>query len=343
MVEKIIIEEALLLKYLSNKVSPKERLLVEQWIDASEENRRIAEQVFYIKYSADTVHALQAVDTKNDLGKVWKKIRNRNRQPWWIMMQRAAAVLCIFLIPAIIYLLVHDNKDLLADVTMSVPKGSISSLVLPDGSKVWLNADSYIVYGKGYGTKNRQVQLCGEGFFEVQHNPRLPMEVIAESVTIRALGTEFNVKAYPEEDNVSALLTEGVIEIEVAGQTQRKTLRPQQMAVYNKKDNTMAVASDVKSILYTSWKDMRWLIEGATLGDLAPILQRRYAIKLLFDDDVLKTYKFRGEVRNQTIEQVAKALQLTAPMTYEMHNDTLWFHLDAKKKTEYDKIIKPDN
>ena len=343
MVDKVTIEEAFLLKYLSNKVNPEERLLVEQWLEASEENRRIAEQIYYIKYSADTVHALQAVDAKNDLGKVWKKIRKHNRQPWWIIMQRAAAVLCIFLIPAIIYLLAHDDKDMLAGVTMSVPKGSISSLLLPDGSKVWLNADSYIAYGEGYGIKNRQIQLCGEGFFEVQHNPRLPLEVITESVTVRALGTEFNVKAYPEENEVSALLTEGLIEIEVAGQTQRKTLRPQQMAVYNKKDNTLAVASDVKSILYTSWKDMRWLIEGATLGDLAPILQRRYAIKVLFDDDVLKTYKFRGEVQNQTIEQMAKALQLTAPMTYEMHNDTLVFFLDTKRKKEFDKILKTKN
>ncbi len=335
------IDDALLLRYFSNSTTSEERLAVDEWLDASEENQHIAEQIYYIKYSGDTIHAIRSVDTKTDLEKVWKKIRKRHQHhPWLILLQRVAAVVCVLLIPAFIYLLMHKGQPQLADVIMDVPEGSISSLVLPDSSKVWLNAGSHIVYGKGYGIKNRQIELCGEGYFEVQPNPQLPLEVKTGSITVRARGTKFNVKAYPEENDISALLIDGIIEIESAGLAQKKTLQPRQMATYNKKDHTLAIASEVKTILYTSWKDRRWLIEGATLGELAPILQRRYAVTVIFDNDALKPYKLRGEIRQQTVEQVAKALQLTAPMNYEMHNDTLLFKLDIKRKKEFDKIVK---
>jgi ferric-dicitrate binding protein FerR (iron transport regulator) len=191
----------------------------------------------------------------------------------------------------------------------------------------------------------------------------LKFEVDADGIVVRAKGTKFNVKAYPDEHTVTAILTEGVIEIISSGENQKKTIaQPGQMAVYNRPNTTkktktpqpaeekkaddsrlnhqLAVESMVKPEVYTSWKDQRWLIEGSTLGELAPILQRRYAVKVLFDNEALKTYKFRGEIPNLTVEQVARALQLTAPMNYRMSNDTLFFTLDVKRKNEFDQFIK---
>ncbi len=339
--ENIQIDDALLLRFFSDDVTSEERLAVNNWLDESGENQRIAQCIYYIRHAGDTIHAMQSVDARTDLGKVWKIIRNRSRRLWVVWMQRAAVIACLVLIPACIYLMFRDDHHQLAEVTMNVPEGSISSMVLPDGSKVWLNAGSHLVYGNGYGISDRRLRLSGEGFFEVKTDARLPLEVDADGIIIRARGTRFNVKAYPEEHTVLAILTDGIIEITSPGTMHRNTtLQPGQMAIFNKLDQQMAIESNVKTVLYTSWKDRRWLIEGTTLGELAPILQRRYAVKVLFDHEVLKTYKFRGEIQNLTAEQVARAIHLTAPMNYEMRNDTVFFTLNAKQKKEYDKIIK---
>ena len=359
----ISIDEALIIRYFSDDITTEEWMAVNNWIEESEENQHIAEQIYYIKYAGDTVHAIRSTDTRTDLNKVWKKIRKRSTRLRAIWMQ-AASVACLFFIPAVIYLQFRNNDSGLSGVVMSVPEGSISSMVLPDGSKVWLNAGSQLSYDNGYGISNRRMYLSGEGFFEVSANNRLPFEVDADALVIRAMGTKFNVKAYPDEHTVTAILTEGVIEIiSAGGQGQKKTIsQPGQMVVHNKSHRQLAVEpvedinlqkekkdgqnlqltaeTIVQPELYTSWKDQRWLIEGTTLGELAPILQRRYAVKFVFDNDALKTYKFRGEISNISVEQMAKALELTAPMNYRMSNDTVFFTIDLKRKKEFDQYVK---
>ena len=360
--ENITIDEALIIRYFSDDVTPKERLAVSNWIDESEENQREAERIYYIKYAGDTIHTIRSINTHADLDKVWKKIRNHNIRLRTMWLQQAAAIACLFLIPVLVYLLLHNRDNGLTGMMLHVPEGSVSSMILPDGSKVWLNAGSQLTCDHGYGVSNRRLQLSGEGFFEVKANVRLPFEVDADGIVVRARGTKFNVKAYPDEHTVSAILTEGEIEIITSGENQRKTIsQPGQMTVYNRTNSTsktetrqpsekqmaevnrpatqLAVESIVNTEAYISWKDQRWLVEGSTMGELAPILQRRYAVKVMFDNEILKTYKFRGEIPNLTVEQVARTLQLTAPMNFRMSNDTVFFTLDVKRKKEFDQFI----
>lgn len=337
--KNVFIDDALLIRYFSDDATPEERLAVNEWIEESVENQRMAERIYYIKYAGDTVHAMRSIDVHADLAKVWKKIRNRSARLWIVWMQRAAAVACLFLIPAFIYVLARDKHHHLSGAAMYVPEGSISSAVLPDGSKVWLNAGSRLSYNQGYGISNRKIQLSGEGLFEVSANARLPFEVDVNDMTVRARGTQFNVKAYPDDHTVRATLTEGVVEIISPGK-EKIVLHPGQMAVYDRSSRQLSMEPVVKTELHTSWKDRRWLIEGTTLGELAPILQRRYAVKVVFDNEALKAYKFRGEIPKLTAEQMAKTLQLTAPMNYRISNDTVFFTFDLKRKKEYDKILK---
>ena len=336
-----MIDDALIIRYFSDDITSEERLAVHKWLDESEENQRVAERIYYIKYASDTIQAIRATDAHADLRKVWKKIRNR-RPRLWMMWARAAAIACLLLIPAIFYLQFNDKHSGLIGMSIHVPEGSISSMVLPDGSKVWLNAGSQLSYGNGYGISDRIIQLNGEGFFDVRTNTRLPFEVEADGIVVCARGTQFNVKAYPDDPTVTAVLTEGVIEIISPDRLHQRaiTLQPGQMAVYNRADRQLAVKSIEKPGLYASWKDQSWLIEGATLGELAPVLQRRYAVKVVFDNEILKTYKFRGELSNRTAEQVARVLHLTAPMNYRISNDTVFFTIDLKRKKEFDQYIK---
>ena len=359
MVEKIIIEEALLLKYFSNKVNPKERLLVDQWLDASEENRRIAEQVYYIKYSADTVHALQAVDAKNDLGKVWKKIRHHDRQPWWIKMQRAAAVFVILLgISGFIYQyfsekgqpVIASNKPASYNEIL-VPYGSKTMIVLSDSTKVWLNSGARLKYPNSFDNFTRDVYLQGEAYFEVVKNKQQPFLVHSNGMDIRVLGTKFNVKANADDDFVEAVLLEGAIEVLGVKKTDGHShdvviLEPgQKLTLHVDKDeyklqsvrtdgmfipemdhakaeiNKASITKNANMELSTAWTKNKLVFAKERFEVVKIKLERWYGVSIEVKDPEILNYHFTGTFDNETIEQAMSAFSTVAGCTFRINKN----------------------
>jgi ferric-dicitrate binding protein FerR (iron transport regulator) len=339
--EQITIDKDLWQRYFSGQATPAERTEAEAWINASDENRRTVQQMYFLQHAEKTLHDVQTIDTDAGLKTVRRKIYRLHHPPLQ-QVRRVAAVLLFLLIPAMAYLLIRQTREPqnLAGITVESPAGSIVSVVLPDSSRVWLNADSRIVYGQGYGIRHRRLTLSGEAFFEVRTNAALPLEVETGYMTVRATGTKFNVKAYPDENTVSAILTEGIINVSAAGNGKEVTLIPGQMAVWDGNSRKITLLYDTKTDMQTSWRDTHWSVAGATLGELAPVLQRRYAVKFVFENEALKTYKLRGEIPNKNLEMVLKALQLTTPLNYRTSNDTLYLTLNAERKIKYDKLVK---
>lgn len=107
----------------------------------------------------------------------------------------------------------------LAYNTIEVPKGSEFDLILSDGTRVWLNADSKLKYPVTFGSDKREVELEGEGYFEVTRDETRPFRVVVEKQTVEVLGTEFNVDAYPEEKNTYTTLVSGKVKVDTDGQT----------------------------------------------------------------------------------------------------------------------------
>lgn len=248
-----------------------------------------------------------------------------------------------------------------------VPKGAKAEVILPDGTEVWLNADSKLSYGVNFGKLNREVNLEGEGYFKVAHNSRNKFIVHAQDLAITALGTEFNVKAYPEENMVEALLVEGKITVDskkIKSQ-QVVSLVPNQCLVYQKKSRRMVVVTDseihkneklntpplqkkpahVEQIIakfdpkaITSWKDDNWVIDQEKLSDLAIKLERKYDVNIKFKDASLKNFRFTGTLKDESLEQVLRVIALTSPIVYEIDGKNVLFKEDKAKKKQYKEI-----
>jgi hypothetical protein len=178
------------------------------------------------------------------------------------------------------------------------------------------------------------------------------------------------VKSYPEERTISATLEEGKIDVSILSlndQNKSLLLKPKDKLIYHKetkqtekyiespeskippgqKLNTIlkdvSVLSDVRTELYTSWKDKRWIIDRESLSALAPILERRFNIKIIFENEQIKNYKFTGIIENETIEQLMDALCFTAPLDYMINKDTLRLSLDNRSKEEFKRIMSKNN
>jgi transmembrane sensor len=291
-------------------------------------------------------------------------------------LKLAASWLLIFgLGSAVTWWLSDRSKETITNISngtieISTPLGSRSMIKLPDSTQIWLNAGTTITYSQDYGRQTRTLNLDGEAYFKVAKDSLHPFIVNTEGIIVRALGTRFNIKAYTEEKTISATLEEGKIDIRVlsmADKDERVLLNPKDKLIYHKKTEEteqyienaeykvkhegnrpvklkdINLLSNVRTELYTSWKDPRWIIYREPLSTLAPMLERRFNLKIIFDDEQLKKYKFTGIIENETVDQILNALKLTAPLDYQINRDTIRLSLDLSSREEFKRIMTKDN
>jgi transmembrane sensor len=286
------------------------------------------------------------------------------RKPFWTFYKIAASWIIFLIIGGSLNYYFHRGVTYNASKTVTMvtaPLGSRSLVDLPDGTKVWLNAGSRLTYSNEYDIQSREVNLSGEAYFSVKSNKAKPFLVKTTEVTVKALGTKFNVKAYPEEDVITATLEEGIIEV-TSNQNRlshdKVTLKPNEMITYVRKltkpglkkdpairnidKKEMKVISNVNTEPVTSWKDQTWIIDAQPLGILAPIFERRYNIQISFSSDEISRFKFTGKIEDETIEQIMSALELSAPIHYEMEKNHLLLTIDKNRINRYRQNTNPD-
>jgi transmembrane sensor len=280
---------------------------------------------------------------------------------------RTAAIWLLFFgLGSLITYFISSNKTAQNFKTeITVPYGTKTTAKLPDGSTVYLNAGSSIIYNQDFNKTKRLVYLSGEAYFNIATNKSKPFEVVTSYLTVRATGTKFNVKAYPNESSITATLVEGKIDIrKTSDQTNnsRIELKPKQCFVYFKPDNrtkpstqnityskpvsektddeelnNYKVYDNVKTELFTSWSEENWVIESETLRTFAPKIERRFNMIIRFKDEEIKDYKFSATIQKETIDQILQALKIATPMiNYKIVKDTINLELDRKIKQKYE-------
>ena len=210
---------------------------------------------------------------------------------------------------------------------MIVPFGKTASIVLSDGTKVWLNAGSKLVYPPVFATDKREVFIVGEALFEVTKNRNKPFFVKTKDLNIRVLGTSFNVKAYFDDANIETVLVSGRIQLEKAESgwlDHKKTiLLPSQLADFDKESKVIDVRNvNVES--YISWKDGWYKLDKLPLVQVVEKLERYYNIKILIPDKDVRQIKITGKLElKDTIEQVLENIVLTLSLNYKIENNTV--------------------
>jgi len=210
-----------------------------------------------------------------------------------------------------------DNK-----LTVQVAIGQKANMQLPDGTHVWLNSASTLAYDNtAYNKKERVVDLQGEAYFEVNKDKTRPFTVEANDISVRALGTKFNVKAYPNDDDVTATLIEGSIRVS-------SPLQSEVLAANEKLTIAKATGRFDKSVLLDADKNISWInsqlaFEQERLEDIAKILERMYSIHFRFASEKLKDIRFSGTLKNNNLENVLQLITFVSPINYSLKNDTI--------------------
>lgn len=259
------------------------------------------------------------------------------------------------------------DQNMLAYNEISAPLGARSEVLLSDGSKVWLNAGSKIRYINSFNHANRTIILDGEGYFKVAKNKRIPFIVKADKLSITAVGTEFNVKAYSDEGIIETTLVEGEITIQHNEKEKKHLgkilLQPFQKAVYIKENQDLKI-QDVNALKKTdptitrpkkgavyiaekidpmpeiSWKESKLIFKSEEMNSLAVKLERKYNINIKIESEIIKQYRFTGTLEDETLTQALDVIKFNAPIDYTLEGKEVKIFEDTHMVKKFDYHLK---
>lgn len=214
-------------------------------------------------------------------------------------------------------------------LTLSVPKGGTYNIVLADGTKVWLNSDSKLNYPSKFDLHKREVELEGEGYFEVKahykdshtKSKKVPFLIKTKGYDVEVLGTAFNLSAYPEDKHSKVTLVEGSVGLKLPKQPNTYVIKPSQQATIQ---GMQVQIKTVSTDSYTSWKDGLFNFNDERLADVLTQIARWYAIDINYQQEAIKNLKFEGIVpRYEKLSEIIKLLEQSGEVKFKIHNNTL--------------------
>ena len=224
----------------------------------------------------------------------------------FIVLSKVAAVLVIPLLAAALYF--YANQITSAELlTLSTQKGEQTSVILPDGSKVWLNVDTKLSYPVDYGVKSRNLELEGEAYFEVEKDEELPFEVTSGDIITKALGTRFVVSAYPEVSEIKSSLVNGSVEIEYG--MYHETLMPGQQLVF-RKDGSGIIIKSFNENYELAWKNDQLVFRLTPFDNVITELEKWYDVNIDYNPALFKSETLT--VRFEKYESLEQILQVIA-------------------------------
>jgi ferric-dicitrate binding protein FerR (iron transport regulator) len=356
-VEKRGINDLIIVKFLSGTATAEEAESIIQYLREDRNNR-----LSYFVAKRIWLESTNKSEDKEIVNNSWERLklrmeesgneisssRDKNLRFSWRKLAVAASISILVATSAILGFQNYRTSKFKANANqINAPLGSRSHIVLPDGSTVWLNSGSKLTYGSNFGIEEREVHLVGEAFFDITHRNNTSFTVNASDLRIRVLGTEFNIKSYPDEKIIETTLVKGKIEVKSIHDdksTKSIILAPNQKLIYTKKDGSTALdpikyktesasKKDVQGVKTrnfqivkninpqedSSWKDGRLIITSESLESLARKLERYYNVNISFQDESVKKFKYSGTLDQVTIEEVLRALESTSPIRFEIY------------------------
>lgn len=295
---------------MSSKTTLESR--IERNMNASSETQiEEASKILSELEEIDSYSALKKVQNRIDNPSKWNGNFNR-------IFTRAASILLIPLLAstlALMALVISKHKQEFAQQEVITPEGSRTQITLPDGSHVWLNAESSLKFKIPFNKKRREVLLSGEAYFDVQKNKKSPFIVHSGNTSVKVLGTKFNYKAYKEDSNIEVSLSEGKVQLEVlkANNENNYILNSGDRAVVDKASGTTNITNE-KLEKYTDWHKGLLVFDDALISDVAKNLSRWYGIDAVIEDPTIVNYRITTTFENESLQQVIDLLKLSSPL-----------------------------
>jgi transmembrane sensor len=319
----------LLNKFVNNRCSSGEVDEISSWIQGPDEysGQVILKQYWDILKSAETADdllshkRLDSIHHKINIQQSERFVSGEGRSSssgrryLRTFIYRAAVVLLIPVITLFVYTRFFQ-PGFIATNEIASPPGSRIFLQLSDGTKVWLNHGSKMVYPQKFSGKNRTVELSGEGYFDVAHDVSKPFIVESEGLQVKAVGTAFNVKAYGNGTDFETTLESGKVWIQKKSEeieTKVCSMSPGQHFVLNHNTNTFSLKCE-EPFKYVAWKEGKLVFDDDSLNKVTELLSQWYDVEIIIKDTKLNKLTFRAIFLDESLSQIIEMMQIVMPI-----------------------------
>lgn len=321
-------EEKLLLKYLQHECQEAEIKLISEWLSESEENRQ---ELFRLELVINS----NKIDRYSDQAFIQKeKLRLFNRIEKYRTIKRkslfrktalyVSTSAAVALLSIGLFLLYQTNQT----ITVIANQGSVEQMLLPDGTKVWLNGSSKLKYSKSFNDKKRSVQLEGEAYFEVAKDASRPFVVQTDVIDVTVLGTKFNLNATKKSNKSFVTLVEGEVQVRGNDNEGMVTLTPGQRAELDKPSHKLYVKEIQDPAMDALWHNKLIPFDKVTLLQIAATLEQLYGVKVHIDA-LVDNSTYSGVLKvHDDIEGVLRSLKNSIAIKYKIDKNDVYISGD---------------
>ncbi len=328
----------LLTKYLTGETSEDEKQMIENWLKEDSKNQQTFEQV---KEDLERLDMIKDIHSVN-VDKAWSKLRNRiienensqvkdtkiknlpvQKRLVSTTLKWAAVILLVigFSYPVFKMITIPGWPNSEKVETASAP-GSRNNVILADGTTVYLNAGSKLVFPRKFKGAVRKVRLHGEAYFDVKRDAAHPFIIIAENAQVKVLGTAFNVKARKPDNNIEVYVERGSVQLSERNDVQNKVIiDPGYIGMLNKNNQVKKVKNE--DVNYMAWKTGRLVFKETPLGEVVKTLDEMYNVNILLEGNGLSALKYNGVIENISLDSVLEALHTAFNLKIENEGKTI--------------------
>ncbi|GBU07780.1 anti-sigma factor [Bacteroidales bacterium] len=338
-------ENELIIKYLHNELSKEEMERLYLWLTENKTNQDFLFKLeaFYTvnqlntsnKEAADTNkewEKLESIISKLNVGKQTANKKNR-RIPILKFLNYAAIFILAIAIPYTLFNNKHTHDSIVDETmaTVSTGIGERSQLILPDGTKVWINSCSSLSYSSNLSSE-RKIKLSGEAYFEVSEDKNKPMTIETYLIDIKVLGTEFNLRAFEDDRSVETTLYEGSVSANTAEKAFKQDilLEPGQQMTYAEDKSLKIISINNKSDIL--WKKGVIHFKKQSLESISRRLEKNFNVNISILDSQLAMEEFTCEFESaENIRDILEILRMTGRMQYEINGSKIEINNYSKK------------
>lgn len=328
------LNEGIIIKYLTGQCSEDEVIELNAWIKESDENASQFFRMEEIYHLGKFKHYTNEKRIDHAERQLYKRLdREKKKQAKVLHIHRWMRYAAIIAITLLIgggagYWYLNEGAHQM--IVASANEGIVKEVVLPDGTKVWLNNASTLTYPSEFSDKERNVHLEGEAYFEVTKNRHHPFTVESAAMRVRVLGTTFNFKCDKTSRVAEATLIEGEIEVKGNNDEGQIILSPGQRAELNRNNGRLMV-KQVDAKLDAVWHNDLIPFEQADIFTIAKALERFYDVKIILSPDIRADRTYSGVLKKKsTIDSVLGSLQHSIPIDYKVVGSNIFISPSKK-------------
>lgn len=318
----------LIVRKFAGETTAEENIIIENWVKESKANNELFNDLNDIWHSAGSGSDDEEYDVDEAIRNFIHRTRSinekKNRNFTINSVLRYAAILILALAIPFTYWIAQNPKTTDESfTTIYCAFGDKTSVFLPDSSQVWLNSGSKLTFNNNFKNGSRQLYLEGEGYFSVKKDAENPFLINTSDLNVKVLGTEFNLKAYPDEDDVSVTLVNGSLQVNNSEST--AMVVPNQKLLYKKETHKLTVEDLTDLAPETEWTNGRLVFRNVSLEELERKLERWFDVEIEFADEEVKERRFSGTLERESILEVISYFGISQYVDYQIKGNVITF------------------